>query len=300
MNADWDDLRVVLGVWRGGSARGANEFVGMSHATIARRIDALESRLGVKIFDRLPTGYRLTQDGEDLVVSAQVIEAEMHAIQLKLTGRDQRLSGVIRVTTMDTIASHFLMPVLAKFGKLYPEIEFELGIGYQSLDLRKREADIAIRAVRKPPEHLIGHRLGAVAWSGYATPQYIQEHNFETNGDARWIGFGTRSSIAPWVKATLHPHLNAWGLFDDVPLQVDAARHHMGMAYIPCYVGDPDTDLVRVVASESIVRSDLWLLRHRDTRSTSRLRIFSEFVTEAFKMSRPLFEGESLDIGQAS
>lgn len=300
MIVDWDDLRIVLGVWRGGSARGANEFVGKSHATIARRIDALELRLGVKIFDRLPTGYSLTPNGEDLLVTAQAIEAEMNSMQLKLTGRDQRLSGVIKVTTLDTIASHFLMPVLAEFGELYPQIEFELSIGYRSLDLRKREADIAIRGLRKPPEHLIGHQVCSMAWSGYATPQYIERRNFEVDGDARWIGFGTRSSRAPWIKNTLQPHLNAWGLFDDVPLQIEAARCHMGIAYIPCYVGDPDPDLLRVVPGEAITRHDVWLLRHRDTRSTARLRIFSEFVSAAFKKAQPLFEGECADVGQAT
>ncbi len=296
MNADWDDLRIVLGVWRGGSARAASSLVGMSHATIARRVDALETRLGVRVFDRLPTGYALTQDGEELVAAAQTIEAEVNAARLNLTGRDQRLSGIIRVTTLDTIATYFLIPVLAQFSELYPEIEFELSIGYRSLDLRKREADIAIRGIVNPPEHLIGHQLTSVAWSGYASPRYVQNHDFDREGDARWIGFGTRSRNAPWVKNTLQPHLPSWGLFDDVPLQIEAARHHMGVGYLPCYVGDPDPLLKRVLPGQAITRHTMWLLRHRDTRSTARMRVFSEYVTEAFHGAQPLFEGRADDV----
>jgi DNA-binding transcriptional LysR family regulator len=297
LNADWDDLRVILGVWRGGSARRAGDLIGMSHATVARGIDALEVRLGVKVFDRLPTGYALTQDGEELVTAAQAIEAEVHSAQLKLTGRDSRLSGVIRVTTMDTVATHFLIPVLSQFSELYPEIEFELMIGYQSLDLHKREADIAIRGVSKPPEHLIGHRVASVAWTGYASQKYIDNHDISTAGNARWIGFGTRSPTAPWIKHSPLPHLPAWGSFDDVPLQIEAAKNHMGIAYIPCYVGDPYADLVRVLPSGLITRHELWRLRHRDTRSTARLRVFSEYVTEAFRNAQPTFGGLNSGIG---
>ncbi len=291
MQADWDDLRIVLGVWRGGSTRAASHLVGMSHATIARRVEALETRLGVKIFDRLPSGYALTQDGEELLAAAQNVETELNAVQLKLTGRDKRLAGVIRITTLDVVATSFLMPVLSEFGEQYPEIEFELSIGYESLDLRKREADVALRGVNKPPEHLIGHKLTSVAWAGYASQKYIDQHDFGVDGDARWIGFGTRSAAAPWVNTSPYPHLPAWGLFDDLPLQVEAARHHMGVGYLPCFIGDPDRDLVRAPPEKLIERHDFWLLRHRDTRSTVRLRVFSEFITEAFRSSSDLFEG---------
>ncbi len=298
MNADWDDLRIMLGVWRGGSARRAGELVGMSHTSIARRIDALETRLGVRVFDRLPTGYTLTQDGEELIDAAQAIEATVNSAQLKLTGRDKRLSGVVRITTTDTIATYFLIPVLARFSELYPDIEFELMIGYRSLDLRKREADIAIRSVNKPPEHLIGHCVTSVAWSGYATRQYIESHDFSAAGNARWIGFGVRSASPSWVKHTHLPTLPVWGSFDDVPLQIEAVRQSMGIGYLPCYVGDPDQDMVRVLPGKAITRHGLWLLRHKDTRASARLRVFAEFVSEAFRTASTTFEGLGPDIGQ--
>ncbi|MEM7099994.1 MAG: LysR family transcriptional regulator [Pseudomonadota bacterium] len=295
MQADWDDLRVVLGVWRGGSTRAASNLVGMSHATIARRIDALETRLSVRIFDRLPSGYALTQDGEELVKAAQAMESELNAAQLKLTGRDKRLAGLIRITTIDVVATSFLMPVLTKFSEQYPEIEFEVGIGYRALDLRKREADIALRMINKPPEHLIGHRLTGVAWTGYATPQYIEQHDVSPGGDARWIGFGTRSAKPSWLQNSPNPDLSVWGMFDDLPLQIEAARQHLGVGYLPCFVGDRDEVLARVFPEVLVKRPDFWLLRHRDTRSTVRMRVFSEFLTEAFRESQALFEGRLYD-----
>ncbi len=293
MGNEWDDLRVILGVWRGGSARGANKFLGLSHATIARRIDSLETRWGVRVFDRLPSGYALTQDGEEILQTALEMEADMNAMRLRLTGREQSLAGLIRITTIDTMASHFLMPRLARFSELYPDIEFELVIGYQELDLRKREADIAIRGTQKPPEHLIGHKLAPIAWAAYASQQYIDAHRFEDDGDARWIGFGTRLTDPVWPQRTHYPNLPVWGLFDDVALQVEAAKNGLGAVHIPCYVGDQQVGLVRVPPGQTTTEGEFWLLRHKDTRTTARLRVFSDFLTEAFRHNTGLFAGHA-------
>ena len=292
MQPDWDDLRIVLGVARGGTTRGASELLRIGHSTVARRVDALEERWGVRVFDRLPTGFVLTQDGEHLVARAEKIESEVNAAQLLLTGREKGLEGLIRITTLETIATHFLLPVMADFAGTYPGIEFELSVGYQSLDLRKREADIAIRATDHPPEHLIGQKLGSQGWAGYATPEYIESHDLGDPEDARWIGFGTRSRAPSWIARTSHPHLPAWGLFDDIPLQAEAARQHLGIAHIPCHVGDIDPDLVRVPLSAVTNAGDIWILRHKDTRSTERLRVFTRFVTEAFEIAKPVFSGQ--------
>ena len=291
MSAQWDDLRVLLGVWRGGSARGANRHLGMSHATVSRRIDSLETRWGVRIFDRLPTGYELTQDGEELLEVALAVEAEINAARLKLTGRERDLSGIIRVTTFDDLASHFLIEALAKFAERYPEIEFELVLGYESLDLRKREADIAIRGTAKPPDHLIGHKVATLGWSGFATKDYLNSHDLTATGTARWIGFGSRANADSWLKQTHYPYLPVWGLFDNISHQVEAACQGLGLVHLPCYVGDRCKNLVRVPPGLSRRQNDLWLLRHKDTRSTARLRTFSEFLTNEFEHASDWFSG---------
>ena len=173
----WDDVRIFLALVRSGSVRAAASTAGVSHATVARRVDAFETRLGVKLFDRLPAGYLLTPAGEDLLEVAEKVEDEFDAVKQRLAGQDRRLAGVIRVTMIDVIATHLLMPDIVAFNELYPDIELEICITHEPLDLRRRETDVAIRFVKTLPEYLIGRRLATVAYAAYASQAYVDEHD---------------------------------------------------------------------------------------------------------------------------
>lgn len=291
---NWDDARIFLALVRAGSVRAAASKSGVSHSTVARRVDALEVRLGVRLFDRLPSGYALTAAGEDFVTVAENIENQLDGVQRRLVGQDRRLAGVVRLTMADVVATHLLMPDLKRFGDMYPRTEFEIVLSYEVLDLGRREADVAIRFSRNPPEHLIGHKLAGVASGAYATASYLDEHDLEDPGATAWIGFGRgASSTSPqWIKQSPFPLLPAKGSFDSISVQLEAARCGMGIANLPCFVGDRDPLLRRVVPETSPANYDLWLLRHRDTRATARLRVFSEFIREAIVEYRALLAGE--------
>ena len=292
MEMEWDDVRIFLSLVRAGSVRAAAAKAGVSHATVARRVEAFELRLGVKLFDRLPSGYVLTTAGEDLIAVAENVENELDALQRRLVGRDRRLAGVIRVTMVDVVATHLLMPDLARFNELYPDTELDVVISYEALDLTRREADIAIRFAKKPPDHLIGHRLATVANAAYATHEYLDRSDLAAPSSAAWIGFGSPLPFPKWVKQSDYPHIPARGNFDSMLLQLEAARCGMGIANLPCFLGDPDPALNRLPPGEPRPAGyDLWLLRHRDTRSTARLRAFSEFIADAMTKYRPLLEG---------
>ncbi len=287
----WDDIRIFLALVRGGSVRAAAAQAGISHATVSRRVEAFETRMGVKLFDRLPNGFALTAAGEDLLEAAENIETEIHSVQRRLVGQDRRLAGGIRVTMVDVIATHLLMSDLTEFAERYPDIELEVMIGYEALDLSRREADVAVRFVKNPPDHLIGRRLGSVSNAAYATQAYLDHHELTDPASACWIGFGSSEPLPKWVKQSDYPHIPAKGVFDSMLLQLHAARCGMGIANLPCFLGDPDPDLIRLPPEEPRPGYDLWLLRHRDTRATARLRIFSEFIADAVTRYRPLLEG---------
>ena len=123
---DWDDLRYFLAVATSGSLSGAARRLGVNHSTVFRRIQAFEKRLGVRLFDRLPTGYALTVAGDDMVSSVEKVSAEIDAMDRRLTGRDLKLSGPLVVTTTNTLALRFLFPHLVAFKAEYPGIELEL------------------------------------------------------------------------------------------------------------------------------------------------------------------------------
>src|SRR6476646_7164037 len=123
---DWDDVRYFLAVARGGSVRAAAERLGVNHATVLRRIAHLEERLGAQMFEKLPSGYRLTVAGEEVVELASQMEASSHQLETRVFGRDQSVRGLLRVTLPPPLATHLLMPDLADFARLHPDIEMEI------------------------------------------------------------------------------------------------------------------------------------------------------------------------------
>src|SRR5690606_10305986 len=120
---DWDDVRYFLAVARGGSVRAAAGRLGVNHSTVLRRVAQLEDRLGAPMFERLPSGYRLTAAGEEVLELAGQMEASSRQLETRVFGRDQSVRGLLRVTMAPTLATHLLMPDLAEFARLHPEIE---------------------------------------------------------------------------------------------------------------------------------------------------------------------------------
>src|SRR5213083_2715858 len=123
---DWDDVRYFLAVARGGSVRAAAERLGVNHATVLRRIAQLEERLGVHMFEKLPSGYRLTAAGEEVLEFADQMEASSHLLETRVFGRDQSVRGLLRVTLAPPLATHLLMPDFADFAHLHPDIEMDI------------------------------------------------------------------------------------------------------------------------------------------------------------------------------
>ncbi|HEX3677862.1 MAG TPA: LysR family transcriptional regulator, partial [Sphingomicrobium sp.] len=144
---DWDDIRYFLAVARGESVRTAAERLEVHHSTVLRRIAQLEERLGAQMFEKLPLGYRLTTAGEEILDFAKQMEASSLQLETQIFGRDQSVRGLLRVTMAPTIATHLLMPDLAEFARLHPDIEIEIVSSGELANLTNREADVAIRVV---------------------------------------------------------------------------------------------------------------------------------------------------------
>src|SRR5579863_5330753 len=144
---DWDDVRYFLAVARGGSVRAAAAQLGVNHSTVLRRIAQLEEHLGAHMFEKLPSGYRLTAAGEEVLELADRMEASSHLLETRGFGRDQSVRGLLRVTLAPTLATHLLMPDFADFARLHPDIEIEILSSGELANLTNREADIAICVV---------------------------------------------------------------------------------------------------------------------------------------------------------
>jgi len=289
----WDDLRYVLAVASTGSLAGAARSLGVNHTTVLRRVDAFEKTLGLRLFERLPTGYVLTAGGEELIAAARHIDGTVTALERKLAGQDLRVSGVVRVTTTDTLMSSILPEILAEFRQNHPGIQVEIAVSNLMLNLTKRDADVAIRPAKDPPGTLIGRRVAKVAFAIYASRRYLARHKAVRLADHRWIGpddslAGT--SVAQWMRTEL--------ALGEIALRADsflalchAAQAGLGVTALPCYLGDTAADLVRVHRPIPEMETALWILTHEDLRHTARIRAFTEFAAGALHRRRPLLEG---------
>ena len=288
-------LRYVLALSREGSVRASALTLGVSHSTVARRIEAFEARLGVRLFDRTPSGYAATAAGEEMIAVALRVEDETDTLERSILGQDARLAGSISLTVTDSLVADLLMPDVAAFTASYPDIDMEIIHSYRTFDLSKREADIAIRFVRvgtKPPEHLIGRRVATSYSANYASAPFLERMDETADPPiGQWIGWEDQVRFPKWVLESDHPRLPLRSRMPDVVMQLRAANNGMGIAVLPCFVGDAQSDLLRVPPTEPYAGFDIWILSHPDLRETARLRAFREFLGKTIAKHTDLFEG---------
>ncbi len=295
MSADWNDLKVFLAVARAGSIRGASESLKVAHSTVSRRMDALEFALKTRLFDRTPDGLLITPSGEELVVSARTMEETMHAAERSIAGRDSELSGDVRFTLPLPMAVCVLTDDLARFVEQNPLVGLILELTEDLLDLSKREADIAMRFMTQgnsPPDHLVGRNLATQASCAYASAGYIEAHTFSgTNRDAKWLGWDDVVEYPKWVHSAGLEPMPVTGSFNDVFVQMAFAKRGLGMALLPCMMGDNEPELKRVPGARPVPHSSLWVLTHPDLRDSVRLRRFREYLYDVVSDKLDLIEG---------
>ncbi len=290
MRNDWNDLQIFLALEREGTARAAATRLKCSHSTISRRLDALESRFGTKLFDRTPEGFTVNASGARILARAQQIEAEMLELERSVIGDDIRLQGDIRLTAPPPLIEFLLLPILQAFRDQYPLINIELVPSYGYADLSRRDADIAIRFSEKPDDHLVGRRLPEFRDSIYASPAYIAAH--WPDGKPEWISWADDAAFAKHIKATPFPKASTSWRIPSLHLQAEAAAQGLGMASLPIMMGDSNPRLVRVPDAGVQSSRPAWLLTHPDLRRMERVRVFAKFLAEAIVAKADFVGGE--------
>lgn len=285
---NWDDLRVFLAVARAGSLSGAARTLKVNHSTVFRRIGAFEEAIGVRLFDRLPNGYALTAAGEEMQESALRVEKEIAALDRRVTGQDLRLSGLVRITTVDMLAQGLLPRHLRAFRSAYPGIEIELNVGNATLSLARREADVALRVGNQPPEALVGRRVGRMVFAVYGASAGTPTMPL---AQQPWIGL--TAEHAPLVQAfdAFLPGVQSAFRVNSVAAAISAAKAGIGLATLPCGIADLEPGLMRVAPLPDSFTLELWLLTHEDLRRTARIHAFLDFMAEALAREVPLLEG---------
>lgn len=298
----WDDLKLILAICRTGSLSGAARMLGVTHSTVFRRINAIEKNLDVRLFDRHAGGYSMTEAGEAVQRAAERIDAQVDDLTRELLGRDLRLQGRLRVTSPEGIALRILAPKLSSFCSEHPGIQMDLVMTSDALRLSRREADIAVRVTRKPPDNLIGRRICSFRFAMYATRRYMRENRHLAPEDHQWVvtddGFD-QLPPAFWKKKD-RSEARIVFTSNNVIATVQAAKQHLGIAPLPCFLGDAESGLLRAFEPVDALTMDLWVLTHPDLRNTARVRVLMTYLIEALEAERPGFEGTGKTVSHQS
>jgi len=287
---NWDDMRLFLAVAREGSISGGARTLGVQHSTVSRRMHSLEETLGVRLIERKKSGYELTQAGENLKVAASNMEHEVLQVDSKLGGQDARLLGELRVTAINSMASNLLMPMFTGFNRKYPDVELHIVSSNKNINLVERNADIAIRLTNTPTDALIGKRVATVATTIYASRRYLAEHG-KTGKKAEWLGVSCCGFHQTWTKKKSGAQRHHFYV-DDTLLTVAALKQQQGLAYLPCFLGDADSELERVCPPDPQLNLGLWLLIHPDLKETARVIAFCDYLIAAMKQEEDLLAGK--------
>ena len=293
---DWDDVRYFLAVARAGSVRAAAGRLAVNHATVLRRVAQLEQRLGAQVFEKLPSGYRLTAAGEEVLEFAEQMEASSHQLETRVFGRDQSARGLLRVTLPPFLATHLLMPDLCDFARLHPEIEIEIRPTGEVANLTNREADVAIRFVvdRKTlPLNLHGLMGPELASGVYLSRDLLAAWRAGARRPIRPIVINDHG-IPDWARAGEIRTAEVPFRTPDAEAQIAAVRQGIGLTRLPCFVGDSDPQLTRAPGILTQRNGVLWLLTHGETRKTKRVRLFMEFASHRLAVHASLLAGLSV------
>jgi len=280
---EWDDFKYFLAVARSGSLTGAARVLKTSAATVGRRIMALESRLGARLFDRGQTGYALTESGEAIRLKAEEVEEAVLSLEREAFGRDLRATGKVRVATAEDIASVIVAPRLLEFRRLHPGIVLEMVSSWDVVNLTRREADVAIRTVRPTQGDYMIRQTGVWNCALYVSKPYAHAHKLVADMNAmpdidviswteehRFRGgdwFDKHAQNAPVVFAANSRHT-----------QYAACKAGLGAAILPCLAADDDSNLIRLLPPERVRSVPLWLVAHRDLLRMARVRAVIDFL----------------------
>jgi DNA-binding transcriptional LysR family regulator len=294
-HVSWDEFRLVKAIADTGSLAGAGEQLGLNHSTIFRRLNALEEDLGSRLFERSRTGYMPTPAGEEMIALASRMSDDIVEFERRVAGRDVKPSGELRVTTNDSLVAHLATPIFGAFCRHYPEIKLDVMVDNRALNLSRRDADVALRATSEPPETLVGRRIGTIAWSIYGSrnSEQLQASNPLDLTDRPWIGFGDSiANIGParWMLRAVPASRVVYRLNTVLGLS-QAIEADLGIGFVPCFIGDSNPQLKRLLKVPMTFDSSLWMLTHPDLKNAARVRVFLDFVGKELMRHKPLLEG---------
>ena len=285
MELDWNDVRYFLAVARGRTLGRAAAALDVDDTTVGRRIASLEARLGVELFARSASGLSPTAAGARIVEAAERMEDAALAVSSAAAGEGTALAGTVRVATTDTLAEAFVVPAIRALRARHPHVQVVIATGWQRVDLRRGDADLAVRLVRPTDPRLAGRKLATFSLRLYASPAYVAVRGAPTSLDGHAL-LAYEDAIR---FAGRHPFANL--PMDRGDLVLLSTSHHtllaaaiagLGIVQLPSYVGDAQPDLTRVLP-DAEQRYDVWLVIPQTRRRIATVRAVGDAIASTFK-----------------
>lgn len=266
---EWGDLRIFLAVARGGTLGAAARELGQTQPTMGRRIRALEAALGHALFQRTSEGFVLTDEGGEVLIHAERMEAEALGIARVASGQGGPIEGLLRVSSSDWFGTHVLTEVIAAMRRQHPGITVELVTDARLLSLARREADIVFRIAPFDEPDIAQRKLLHMPYAAYVATSHTEVSPALITMD---VAFGTMPDVA-WLREHL-PDAPLAFRSNSREAQARACALGMGIAVLPTPLGDATHGIQRIDLGELPPGRDVWLGYHRDLRHLPRLRAF--------------------------
>jgi DNA-binding transcriptional LysR family regulator len=291
---DWDNVRVFLAVARGGQFVAAARRLRIDHATVSRRIAALEGQLGAKLFDRRTTGARLTSAGERFLATAEAMESAFLHAQAEIGDRDVELTGVVRIGAPDGFSTYYLAAALREFAERHPGIIIQLVPTPQVIPLARREVDIVVvldkpEAGRFVARKLTDYSLGIYAGAAYLKSRSAPRAVADLAGH-RLIGYVEELAFSTALGYVRELYDGAPTAFEctNAVTQLEALRAGVGLGVVHDFIARRFADIVRVLPERRAVRG-YWIVTHEDTRGLGRIKAVHDHLAAAVERDRGMF-----------
>lgn len=295
----WDDFRFFLATSKAGSFSKAASELGVTQPTISRRIENLEQRLGVRLFDRLPSGVDLTTEGQSILGATQHIEKAVLEIQRNVFGSDQRLEGPVRISVTDGLATYWMTPRLRLLQEEHPGISIEFQCSIDPADVLYMESDLSIRFRMPESPDLIAVKLGTLHFVPWASPDYLKRfgtpHSSEDLAKHKLLDhfsyYNDEGDWNDWFSLARAANLICYRTNSSASM-LSAIQNGLGIGLLPTYVGDCVTGIVPLELGVR-THSHVWLTYHSNVQSAARIRAVTDWVRKAFDRNEsPWFREE--------
>ena len=294
---NWNDLQYFLQLARNGRLSKAAANLSVDQTTVSRRITALEEQLEVRLFDRSPRGFQLTDAGMRLLPHAENMESNSNLISQDIAGKDASFEGTVRIATPEALGSQVIARHIHEFREEYPDISIELIAETRRTSLSKREADIAITLSRPQSGRMIAWKLCDYSLRIYGSRQYLDRKSpIRSKADLanhEFVSYIDDLIEMPELRYLESAVKNAHVVFhsSNIIAQFNAIQHGVGLGLVHCFMAQRETDLIEVLADQIAIDRSYWLVVHEDLRHVARVDAVCRFLTRILEQNSSLMLG---------